>query len=212
MQKKYPISGIILAGGKNSRVNGMNKALLKVGTRTIFERTYAIMNTFFDDLIVVTRTPEKYVRWDITIVPDVYQAHCSLNGIYSGLLYAINQQAFVCACDTPFISKELIAYMCDAYEDSWDAYYPQTENGNEPLFAIYSKRCLNCFKNHLQLKKYKITRCIKSLKTKTIHESTLRIKDPNLLSFYNVNTEDDLADANLKLEEMKNETYNYCQK
>jgi len=206
MQKKYPISGIILAGGKNSRVNGANKSLFKVGAQTIFERTYAIMRTFFDDLIVVTRTPKNYLQWDITIVPDVYQAHCSLNGIYSGLLYAINPQAFVVACDTPFISKELIAYMCDSYNDSSDVYYPQTEKGYEPLFAIYSKRCLNCFKNHLQLNKYKITRCIKSLKIKTIPESTLRTKDANLLSFYNVNTEAELAYANRKLEETRNET------
>jgi len=206
MHKKYPISGIILAGGKNSRVNGSNKAFFKVGTQTIFERIYSVMNTFFDDLIVVTRAPTEFLGWDIMIVPDVFQAHCSLNGIYSGLLYANQPQAFVIACDTPFISKDLMAYMCDSYKSTFDAYYPQTEQGNEPLFAIYSKRCLNCFKNHLQLGKYRITRSIKGLKTQKINTSTLRKKDPNLLSFYNVNTEADLAHANRKLEENINET------
>jgi len=206
MHMKYPISGIILAGGKNSRVHGSNKAFFKVGTQTIFERIYSVMNSFFDDLIVVTRTPTEFLGWDIMIVPDVYQGRCSLNGIYSGLLYATHAHAFVVACDTPFISKELMAYMCESYKNSYDVYYPQTDKGNEPLFAIYSKRCLNCFKNRLQLGKYKITRCIKSLKTQTIHQSTLCNKDPNLLSFYNVNTEADLAYANRKLEENFNET------
>jgi len=199
MQKKYPVSGIILAGGRNSRVNGSNKSFFKVGTQSIFERIYEVMNSLFDDLIVVTRSPDDFLGWDTMIVPDVYKAHCSLNGVYSGLLYAINPQAFVVACDTPFISKDLIAYMCDSYKNSYDAYYPQTEKGNEPLFAIYSKQCLNCFKNNLQLEKFKITRCLKSLKTETICESTLRKKDPQLLSFYNINTEADLAYANRKL-------------
>jgi len=206
MHKKYPISGIILAGGENSRVNGLNKTFFKVGSQSIFERIYSIMNSFFDDLIVVTRTPDEFLGWDIMIVPDIYHAHCSLNGIYSGVLYATNPQSFVVACDTPFISKDLITYMCDTYSNACDVYYPQTEKGNEPLFAIYSKRCLNCFKNHLQLGKYKISKCIKSLKTDTIHESTLRKKDPNLLSFYNVNTAADLAEANRKLKERINET------
>jgi len=206
MNKKYPMTGIILAGGKNSRVNGSNKAFFKVGTQTIFERIYQVMNSFFDDLIVVTRTPEDFLDWDIMIVSDVYQAHCSLNGIYSGLLYAANSKAFIVACDTPYISKELIGFMCESYQNSCDVYYPQTEKGKEPLFAIYSKRCLNCFKNYLQLGKYKITKCIKGLKTNTISESTLRQKDPNLLSFYNVNTAEDLAYANRKLEEKFNET------
>jgi molybdopterin-guanine dinucleotide biosynthesis protein A len=206
MYNKYPISGIILAGGTNSRVNGLNKTLFKVGTQTIFERIYSVMNEIFNDLIVVTRIPEEFLDFDIMIVPDVYPAHCSLNGIYSGLRYAINPQAFIVACDTPFISKELILYMCDTYQDSSDVYYPQTDKGSEPLFAIYSKRCLNCFKNHLQLGKYKITRCLKGLKIKTIQESTLRKKDPDLLSFCNVNTAEDLAFANRKLEEMINDT------
>jgi molybdopterin-guanine dinucleotide biosynthesis protein A len=206
MQNAHPISGIILAGGTNSRVNGFNKALFKVGSQTIFERIYSVMNEIFDDLIVVTRGPEDFLDFDIMIVPDVYPAHCSLNGIYSGLRYASNPQAFVVACDTPFISKDLILYMCDTYKDSCDAYYPQTDKGNEPLFAIYSKRCLNCFKNHLQLGKYKIIRGLKGLKIKTIHESTLCKKDPDLLSFYNVNTEGELACANRKFEEMINDT------
>jgi len=206
MQKKYPISGIILAGGENSRVNGSNKAYFKVGTQSIFERIYSVMSSFFDDLIVVTRVPEHFLSWDIIIVPDVYQAHCSLNGIYSGLQYAIHPQAFVVACDTPFISKELIIYMCESYKKNCDVYYPQTEKGNEPLFAIYSKRCLNCFKNHLQIGRYKITKSLKSLKTDTINESTLRKKDPNLLSFYNVNTVADLVDANRKLKDKSYET------
>jgi molybdopterin-guanine dinucleotide biosynthesis protein A len=206
MNKKDPISGIILAGGKNSRVNGSNKSFFMVGKQTIFERIFEIMNALFDDLIVVTRNPEDFLCWDLTIVPDVYKAHCSLNGIYSGLRYAINPQAFVVACDTPFISKDLIAYMCDSYTNSYDVYYPQTEKGKEPLFAIYSKHCLNCFKNNLQLERYKITRCLKSLKSVSINESTLRNKDPNLLSFYNINTEADLDYANRKLKENTNET------
>jgi molybdopterin-guanine dinucleotide biosynthesis protein A len=205
MHNTDKISGIILAGGNNSRVNGFNKTLFKLGTQTIFERIYSVMNDIFDDLIVVTRIPDDFLDIDIMIVPDVYPAHCSLNGIYSGLRYAINPQAFVVACDAPFISKDLILYMCDTYKDSSDAYYPRTEKGNEPLFAIYSKRCLNCFKNHLQLGKYKIIRSLKGLKIEPIHESTLRTKDPDMLSFYNVNTPEDLACANRKYEEMINE-------
>ncbi|KPA13079.1 molybdopterin-guanine dinucleotide biosynthesis protein A [Candidatus Magnetomorum sp. HK-1] len=196
MNKKFPISGVILAGGKNSRVDGKNKTFFPIGSASIFERIYSVMNCFFDDLMVVTRSPERFLAWDISIVADIYKPYCSLNGIYSGLFYSLYPQAFVVACDTPFLSHDLIEYMCKTYNSKLDVYLPRTHKGDEPLCAIYSRRCLNPFKSHLQLQKYKITRCFKSLKTDTIEEETLRSRDERLLSFFNVNTSDDLAYAN----------------
>jgi len=196
MKKKNPISGVILAGGKNSRVNGQNKTFFDIGTTSIFEQIYAVMNMFFDDLIVVTRSPELFLKWDIAIFPDFFQPHCPLNGIYTGLLYAQHPQVFVVACDIPFISQNLIEYMCSTYDTKFDVYYPQTSKGNEPLFAIYSRRCLNCFKNRLQMEKFKITNAFKSLKTEVVNESTLNNMGISLQSFFNVNTSQDLIEAN----------------
>ncbi len=196
MQQAFPISGVILAGGKNSRVHGKSKAFFSIGSESIFERIYSVMNAFFEDLIVVTRTPESFFKWNLTIVPDIYAPHCSLNGIYSGLLCAQHPQAFVVACDTPFLSHDLIAYMCSSYNVRNDVYLPRTSKGDEPLCAIYSRRCLNRFKSHLQAGKYKITRCFKGLNTGIIDEFTVRSKDPHHLSFFNVNTPEDLDYAN----------------
>ncbi|ETR70378.1 MAG: molybdopterin-guanine dinucleotide biosynthesis protein A [Candidatus Magnetoglobus multicellularis str. Araruama] len=210
MQKKFPMTGIILAGGQNSRVNGNNKAFFKVGSQSIFDRIYTVMRTYFDDLIVVTRAPHDFLNWDIMIVPDFYDAHCSLNGIYTGLLYANNPQAFVVACDTPFVSQNLLVYMCMTYRNTCDIYYPKTAKGDEPFFAIYSKGCLNTFKNCLQAGKYKISKCFKGLKTCIIDEPTLRSKDTCLLSFFNVNTSKDLEKANIILKENNNEIYSNC--
>jgi len=196
MKKNFSISGVILAGGKNSRVDGKNKTFFSIGSASIFERIYSVMNGFFDDLIVVTRSPECFLDWDISIVSDIYKPYCSLNGIYSGLFHAKYPQAFIVACDTPFLSQELIKYMCETCKSNIDVYLPKTYKGYEPLCAIYSKRCLNRFKSHLQMQKYKITNCFKSLKTSFIEESTIRSKDAELLSFFNINTSDDLNYAN----------------
>jgi len=217
MQNKFPISGIILAGGKNSRFNGQKKTFLSVGTESIFNRIYSVMNIFFDDLLVVTRSPEFFLKWDINIVNDVYTQHSPLNGIYSALFFARHPQIFVTACDTPFISARLIEYMCSSYDPKCDVYMPSTKKGDEPLCAIYSRRCLNRFKSRLNSERCKIIKCFNGLNVCTIDDNTLRSKDIQRHSFFNINTFEDLSCANrlineLKSKEDKNETYHLRQK
>jgi molybdopterin-guanine dinucleotide biosynthesis protein A len=202
MQHKLPLSGVILAGGQNSRVNGQKKTFFTVGGDSIFDRIYSVMNNIFEDLMLVTRTPECFLQWDINIVPDIFDIHCPLNGIYSGLFFASTPHIFVIACDIPFISFDLINYICSSYDTSYDVYMPKTIKGEEPLCAIYSKQCLNRFKTCLQQERYKITRCLNGFKTGFIDDTTLPLKDKQFHSFFNVNTSEDLAYANILVEKL----------
>ena len=67
--------------------------------------------------------------------------------------------------------------------------------GMEPLCAIYSKRCLITAENHIKQNKLKIQRALGNHRLKKIPETVLRSKDPELRSFFNINTPQDLARA-----------------
>jgi molybdopterin-guanine dinucleotide biosynthesis protein A len=72
---------------------------------------------------------------------------------------------------------------------------PETSAGFEPLCAAYSKRCLAAAQNHLEQKKLKIIKTFRKNRIKTVSEKALRKIDPELVSFFNINTPEDLARA-----------------
>ena len=190
-----PCTGIILSGGLNTRFDGVNKALAPVGGRRIIDRLLEVFSDIFDETILVTNHPEQFLQYDLTIVTDVFEQRSSLTGIHSGLFYARNPYAFFSACDTPFLKKELIEFLIRNIEPNIDIIMPQTTAGFEPLCAVYSKRCLKSAEDHLKANKLKIQWALRSHRTKTIAENDLRQVDPELVSFFNINTPQDLEKA-----------------
>ena len=72
---------------------------------------------------------------------------------------------------------------------------PETAAGFEPLCAIYSKRCLKAAEDHLKANKVKIQWAFRSNRIRNIPENQLRTVDPELRSFLNINTPEDLVRA-----------------
>jgi molybdopterin-guanine dinucleotide biosynthesis protein A len=190
-----PCSGIILAGGLNTRFGGTEKALLPVGGRRIMDHLYATFTELFDEIILVTNHPLHFLEWDLTIVSDLVPVRSSLTGIHAGLFYSSRPHAFCLACDTPFIKRELIAALLEEIEPGVDIVMPRTAAGFEPLCAVYSHRCLAAAAHHLEQNKFKIQRAFERLPTKIVTEARLRAVDPELVSFFNLNPPADLLRA-----------------
>jgi molybdopterin-guanine dinucleotide biosynthesis protein A len=191
----YPCTGVILSGGLSTRFNGQNKAFIKVGGKRILDRQYAIFSELFSEVILVTNDPMQFVEWDLTIVTDLFPVRSSLTGIHAGLFYMMNPFAFIAACDTPFLNKDLVELLLENIGNKRDIIMPETAAGMEPLCAIYSKRCLDTAEHHIKQNKFKIQRALSNHRLKKIPEKVLRSKDPELLSFFNINTPKDLIRA-----------------
>lgn len=192
---KHRCSGVILAGGLNTRFSGQDKALIRVGGMRILDRIYGVFTELFNEIILVTNDPMRYLEWDFTIVSDLFTVRSSLTGIHTGLFYATNPYVFFAACDTPFLKKELIDSVINNIEKNYDVIMPEITAGLEPLCAVYSKQCLKRIEYHLEQNLLKIQRVFNKNRIKKVPESLLRPQDPELLSFFNINTPGDLAKA-----------------
>jgi molybdopterin-guanine dinucleotide biosynthesis protein A len=195
LQKKFPCTGVILSGGLATRYDGTDKALLQVGGIRILDRIYRIYAEVFEEIILVTNRPEKFLEWDLLIVPDLFPIRSSLTGIHAGLFFISSPFAFISACDTPFIKKEIVETVIGNIEEHIDMVMPETASGFEPLCAAYSRRCLTPAQQHLEQDKVKITKAFRKCRIKTISEKVLREKDPDLRSFFNINKPADLQRA-----------------
>lgn len=189
----HPCSGIILSGGLNTRMGGQNKAFLSVRSQTILDRLYNTFQELFNEVLLVTNDPLQYLSWDLTIVTDLFPVRSSLTGIHAGLFHSSASHAFFTACDTPFLKKELISALLEELEPKWDIIIPVAQGGHEPLCAIYSKRCLKPIEHQLKKQDPKILKFFPKVKVKEVPEAQLRLADPHLVSFFNINTPEDLA-------------------
>lgn len=191
----HPCSGIILAGGLSTRFNGRNKALIEIDGRSVLDRLLDVFTGRFDEIILVTNDPLTYLARDVIIVSDLFDARSSLTGIHSGLVAASRPRAFVSACDTPFLKGPLVDRLLEEVDDTCDLVIPKVAAGDEPLCAVYSTKCLKAIANQLKQGVYKIAKFFNQVRVKRVPEEILRPLDPELASFFNINTLEDLERA-----------------
>jgi molybdenum cofactor guanylyltransferase len=197
-----PCSGIILAGGLSSRFGGRNKALIEWNGRPLLDYIRRAFGDLFQEIILVTNAPVNFAAWDMTLVRDLFSERSSLTGIHAGLFYAKHPLAFVTACDTPLLQPALIRMLLETAGDETDVVIPQTENGLEPLCAVYSRRCLHAISHRLRQGDFRIRSFFRKARVQHVPEKRLRQADPDLRSFYNINTSDDLERVHRRFSEL----------
>ncbi|NOX18383.1 MAG: molybdenum cofactor guanylyltransferase [Chlorobi bacterium] len=106
------ITGIILAGGKSVRM-GENKSLLKLNGKTAIGRTVDLMKSVFENVLIITNTPEEYSFLDLPKFKDIYEYKGPLAGIHSGLTHSKTERNFIISCDIPLMKAEMIRYIVD---------------------------------------------------------------------------------------------------
>jgi molybdenum cofactor guanylyltransferase len=184
------MTGVILAGGKNSRM-GENKAFLKVNGEPLIDRTVRLYQAVFKEVIIVTTSPLDYLNQDATIVTDILPEKGALGGIYTGLFWAAEEYAFIAACDMPFLNRAFLEYMVRQTE-GYDIIVPALPDGFQPLHAIYARRCLPVIRGLIERERLKITGFYPGHRTLTISPEVIRSFDPEGRMFINVNTPDEL--------------------
>ena len=187
------LSGVILAGGLSKRLGGRNKAFIEIGGKRIIDRQIEVYQKLFDQIILVTNDPVAYMDVDALITSDHYDRRSSLNGLHAGLLAATHDYIFCTACDTPFVDDRLVTCLIEHIEPKADVIVPSTTAGFEPMFAIYKKTCLPTIVWRLEHDLLKVQELFKAVRVKKVPESELRAVDPDLNSFFNINTPEDLV-------------------
>lgn len=188
-------TGVILAGGRNSRFPGKKKALRRVGDAMILESIYKAFTPLFKEVIIVVNDPKAFCGWDMNIVTDIDPSRCALAGLHAGLFYASTPYIYITACDTPFITSSIIEYMINQIEPGYDVILPRTDDGLEPLSAVYSKECLPLIEEKLNDNIFMIKKFFRKKKVKEVPADQLRQIDPAMQFIFNINTSGDLETA-----------------
>jgi molybdopterin-guanine dinucleotide biosynthesis protein A len=195
------VTGLILAGGKSRRL-GQDKRFLDLDGRTCLQRVLDVFKAIFEEIIIVADVVEPFENMGVNVVADLVPGRATLGGLYTGLYYAGSSSVFAVACDMPFLSTEAIKVVLDQ-ADQGDIVIPDLLGKLQPMHAVYSKRCLPHLQTLVEANKLKVQDLCENpdLQVFRIRESAFKLVDPELRSFFNINTPDDLAKAKKLLEE-----------
>ena len=186
------IAAAIIAGGKNTRMAGKNKAFIKINNTPLIHRTIDVLEGIFDEILLVTNSPEDFrmYRKDTCIIPDIIKDIGPLGGIHSALSHTTKEAVFIVACDMPYLHTGLIRrLMEEAKKYIKSSIIPYSERGLEPLHAIYSKSSLENLNPFLDKREFSIREFLKHCDCKYI-----KAQDDEMSSFYNINTQLDLKE------------------
>ena len=184
------LTGVILAGGKSRRY-GRNKALVQLDGMALIERVLTVMQSLFQQVVLITNTPEAYAYLNLPMHEDIIKDLGPLGGIYTALRSIHTEAAFVVACDMPFLNPDLIQHMVEIRERC-DIVVPKIDGFVEALHALYGKRCLPVIERLIQQKQYQIMRMFPHVSVRHVREAEIRRFDPDLKSFLNINKPQEL--------------------
>ena len=190
------LSIVIQAGGESRRM-GKDKGLVDFLGRPLIARIVERLLPIADELLVTTNRPEAYQFLGVPLFADLVSGRGALGGLYTALISARHPLVGVVACDMPFISPRLMATERDILEATRaDVAVPRTEYGLEPFHAIYRRdNCLPPLQSALQAGKWRVDSWFSQVRLQIISLPEIQKVDPHLLSYRNVNTPEELAEA-----------------
>ena len=177
----------ILAGGKSSRMNYNNKALLKLKEETFIEHIIKACSDY-KEIIIVANNENDYKKFGLKIIPDIYKNHGPMGGIHSALVNSKNESVLCIACDMPLVKKEVINYIGEYSEENkkYNIVIPEFNESIEPLCAVYSKALIKELEENLKKDNNKLRYFILNSNHKIIKKTDKRSFSKK--DFLNINT------------------------
>lgn len=191
MEASKNITGIILAGGKSSRM-GTDKGFLKLNGKLFIEHIINVLSPFVSELIIVSNNSE-YDVFNVKRTNDLIVDAGPLAGLYSGLKTSTSEKNIVLSCDIPLIHSEIIELLVAQIENDSEIIQIESNGKTMPLIALYNKSCENKFEALLNKEERRLRFAVSQCKVKNI---VLKKEQENWVK--NVNTPE-------QLKEIKNE-------
>jgi len=209
-------SAIILAGGFSSRF-GQDKGLLLLAGKPLIKHVFNAVDKIVDEKIVVVSSKdqaENYMKVSDSSI-NIFIDKTSMNktqspliGALTGFKEAHGKYALLLPCDTPLVSRDVISLLFELCINR-NAVIPRWPNCYiEPLQAVYfTKPACEAAKSALDEGKLNMQSMVDKLHSvRYVSTLVLQQLDPELNTFFNVNTPLDLRKAEnmLKFIEKRN--------
>jgi molybdopterin-guanine dinucleotide biosynthesis protein A/molybdopterin converting factor small subunit len=148
----------------------------------------------FAETIVVASPEQELPSLPVAVVRDEVPYQGPASGIYHGLQAASGEICFVTSCDVAFINLSLVSYLVSRISN-YDVVVPYFQERFQPLHAVYRRSVLPLLKAQLERGDLRPVSLYDKVRTGKVDAEEIRRFDPDGLSFFNMNTPEDYAEA-----------------
>ena len=198
-----------MAGGLGSRLDS-NKPLRRVAGKPLISRVIERISGLSDEFLVVIARGASGSDYSgvipgfIRVINDERDGKSPLIGITTALRAIKSQYAIVLTCDIPFVNRRVIQLLLERVSNA-EAAVPRWKSGHlEPLQAVYRREpMLQKSEEALASGSLSPVDAIKKL-ARVVYvsiEDEVKVLDPDLRTFFNVNTKEDVAEAEMILKQ-----------
>ncbi|MBZ0301159.1 MAG: molybdenum cofactor guanylyltransferase [Anaerolineae bacterium] len=181
----------VLAGGQSRRM-GQEKSFVSLRGKPMIRHTLERVQRLGAPVILLTNQPEAYQTLGVSLFGDVQPLRGSLVGLHSALIHSSTPYTLCVACDMPLLNVDLLRHLITLREGV-DAVVPRIRQRPESLHAVYHHRCLAAIESQIEREEMRISRLFDNLRVRYVSEAEVRSFDPDLRSFANANTPEELA-------------------
>ena len=183
----------IQAGGTSQRM-GRDKARVLLAGRPLITHVLERAAPLGTDVLVTTNSPEAFDFLGVRLVPDDHPGAGALAGLHTALRAARAARVLVLACDLPFVCVPLLEHLLQVAPEA-DAVLPRWHGELEPLHAVYRRTCLGPIEQALAAGQQRMISFHASVRVHVVDEKEIAAFDPQGLTFFNVNTPEELQTA-----------------
>lgn len=193
-------AGLILAGGKSTRMEGQNKALLPFGDTTLLDHCYAIAARHLQTTLI-SCGPHHYNQYP----PQMHIADNGEQGPLGGVLAGLQwlqrntdrQWMLSMPCDTPYIDESWITFMIKGINPHHmtKPVYAQHSDRNHYAHALWPVSAIQTIKSAIEQQQYSLRGALQKLNATALDLT----QDCPTSHFFNINSLADAATAQQKL-------------
>ncbi len=183
---------------------GKDKAYMLFHGRTLVSRLMERLAGLQGEMIIVGSLLKEVIDPGIRMLTDLYPNHGPLGGLHTALVAASNPIVACVACDMPFANPDLISFQCDLLlSEDLDVVAPSTENGIEPLHGVYRRQtCLPAVTKALKVGEKRLVSWFPNVRSRILVPKEMSRFDLKGLTFMNINTPEELGQAEAFEEEL----------
>ena len=190
------ISAVILAGGLATRMNGVDKGLVQLQQKPLIAHVITRLQPQVDEIFInANREITQYAAFGLPVLKDENEEFIGpLAGFSLGLQHAKHDYVLTVPCDSPLLPLDLAERLLSGMAASLaDIAVASSEENAHPVFCLMKKSVLPSLQAYIESGERKVSAWQKSLNYIEVDFSD------NFQAFTNLNTFDDLADLELKL-------------
>lgn len=192
------VEGFILVGGASSRM-GSDKSQLLLEGQTTVSLIIEALGPVTSKVTMVGASADA-TSASLPSIPDLQERWGPLGGIQAALQACQTKSCFVVACDLPFLTSELFAYLLRLTNEpkgTFDAVVPLQSDGRpQPLCAVYQRvPCLMAAEKSIALGEHTPRAMLEKVKTRYVKFSELADLPGSEHFFFNLNRPEDYERA-----------------